>query len=207
MPYIRGEKRSAIAITEPNAGSDIGAMEMRAERKKGKWVLNGTKIFISGAKQADFIITMAVTDPVKRQRGGITAFLVDRDTPGLTITRGIPTIGEHHPYEVHYDNVELSDNQVLGEVGNGFGPMQDRLNIRRIEIAQRCVGMAGTSCGYDGEVRTAAEDIWPIFGRPAGDSMVVGRFIHRHSCHPSDGLSCGLENGPRDGYSGKRHRC
>lgn len=142
MPYIRGEKRSAIAITEPNAGSDIGAMEMRAERKKGKWVLNGTKIFISGAKQADFIITMAVTDPVKRQRGGITAFLVDRDTPGLTITRGIPTIGEHHPYEVHYDNVELSDDQVLGEVGNGFGPMQDRLNIRRIEIAQRCVGMA-----------------------------------------------------------------
>lgn len=142
IPYARGEKKSAIVISEPNAGSDIGAMQTRAIKRGGKWVINGTKIWISNAHKADFFITMAVTDPEKRQRGGITAFLIDKNTPGLTIARGIPTIGEHHPYELYLENVEVDDSQVLGEVGNGFVPMQNRLGVRRIEMAQRCVGMA-----------------------------------------------------------------
>jgi alkylation response protein AidB-like acyl-CoA dehydrogenase len=85
---------------------------------------------------------MAVTDPAKGKRGGITAFLVDKGTPGLEITRGIPTIGELHPYEVHYDNVVLDDSQVLGEVGQGFAPLQNRLGVRRMELAVRSIGMA-----------------------------------------------------------------
>lgn len=142
IPYANGEKISAIAISEPNAGSDIGAMQTRAIKKGDKWVINGTKIWISSANKADFFITMAVTDPEKRQRGGITAFLIDKDTPGLTVSRGIPTIAQHHPYEVFLENVEVGEDQVLGEIGNGFVPMQNRLGVRRIEIAQRCVGMA-----------------------------------------------------------------
>lgn len=142
LPYVNGEKRSCLALTEPAAGSDAGGIQMKAERIGNKWVLNGTKIWISNAKKADFIITLAVTDPEKRQRGGITAFLVDKDTPGLTIPSSFPTIGELHPYEVVYDNVELDDNQVLGEVGQAFIPLQNRLGVRRIEIAARCVGLA-----------------------------------------------------------------
>lgn len=142
IPYARGEKTARLALTEPAAGSDAGGIQMRAVRKGNKWVLNGTKIFITKAKQADFLITLAVTDPTNKKKGGITAFLVDRDTPGLSIPSSYPTIGELHPYEVVYDNVELGDEHVLGEVGKAFIPLQNRLGIRRLEIAARCLGLA-----------------------------------------------------------------
>jgi (R)-benzylsuccinyl-CoA dehydrogenase len=142
LPYATGAKKSCLALTEPGAGSDAGAISMKAERRNGKWLLNGTKIFISGAKDADFIITIAVTDPAKKSRGGMTAFLVDKGTPGLTIPASYPMIGEYHPYEVHYENVVLDDGHVLGEVGQAFVPLQRRLSIRRAEIAARCLGFA-----------------------------------------------------------------
>ncbi len=142
IPYASGEKKSSIAITEPSAGSDPANMQTRAEYGNGKWVLNGQKIFISGARSADFLIVMAVTDPKKGSRGGITAFLVDQGVKGLSIPTVFNTMGEHAPYAVYFDNVEVSDDQVLGEVGNGFGPMQNRLGVRRMEIACRALGYA-----------------------------------------------------------------
>lgn len=142
LPYARGEKKSAIAITEPAAGSDPANMQTRAEYKNGKWALNGQKIFITNARSADFMIVIAVTDPKKGSRGGMTAFLVDKDTKGVTIPSVFSTIGEHAPYAVYFDNVELSDDQVLGEIGNAFGPMQNRLGVRRMEIACRAMGYA-----------------------------------------------------------------
>lgn len=145
LPYSRGEKKSCLALTEPGAGSDAAAIKMKAERKNGKWLLNGSKIWISNARRADFMIVMAVTDPTKGSREGITAFLVDKGTPGLTVPTSYPMIGEYHPYEVFFDNVELDDGQVLGEVGNGFAPMSQRLGVRRLEIGARCLGLA-TRC-------------------------------------------------------------
>lgn len=142
LPYASGDKKSAIAISEPGAGSDPAGMKTRAEYKNGKWLLNGQKIWISHARNADFMIVMAVTDPAKGSRGGITAFLVDKGTKGLSIPSVFNTMGEHAPYAVFLDNVELSDDQVLGEVGNGFGPMQNRLGVRRMEIACRALGYA-----------------------------------------------------------------
>lgn len=143
LPYARGEKKSCIAITEPGAGSDVSGMKTRAERKHGKWVLNGNKIFISNARRADFMIAIAVTDPAKGKKGGMTAFLIDQGTPGMTMPSSFPTIaGEYHPYAVYFDNVELGDEQVLGEVGQAFVPLQNRLGVRRMEIATRCLGFA-----------------------------------------------------------------
>lgn len=142
LPYASGDKKSAIAISEPGAGSDPAGMKTRAEYKNGKWVLNGQKIWISHARHADFIIVMAVTDPGKGTRGGMTAFLVDKDTRGMSIPSVFSTMGEHAPYAVFFDNVELSDDQVLGEVGHGFAPMQNRLGVRRMEIACRALGYA-----------------------------------------------------------------
>lgn len=142
LPYASGDKKSTIAISEPGAGSDPAGMKTRAEYKNGKWVLNGQKIWISHARHADFIIVMAVTDPEKGTRGGMTAFLVDKDTRGMSIPSVFSTMGEHAPYAVFFDNVELSDDQVLGEVGHGFAPMQNRLGVRRMEIACRALGYA-----------------------------------------------------------------
>ncbi|MEO8506994.1 MAG: acyl-CoA dehydrogenase family protein [Betaproteobacteria bacterium] len=142
LPYAAGDKKSCLALTEAGAGSDAGAIAMRAVRIKGGWRLNGSKTFISNAKTSDFIITMAVAESETGERLGISAFLVDRDTPGLTIPTSYPMIGEYHPYEIHYDDVEVTDDQVLGDIGRAFAPLQRRLSIRRAEIGARCVGLA-----------------------------------------------------------------
>jgi (R)-benzylsuccinyl-CoA dehydrogenase len=145
LPYARGEKKSCIALSEPGAGSDAAAIKTRAVRKNGKWVLNGSKIWISNARRADFMIVLAVTDPEQGAHGGMTAFLVDKGTPGVSVPSSYPMIGEYHPYAVFLDNVELGDSQVLGEVGQAFKPIQKRLGVRRLDIASRCLGLA-TRC-------------------------------------------------------------
>ena len=169
IPYANGEKKSAIAITEPGAGSDPAGMKTRAEYKNGKWVINGQKIFISNARKADFMILMAVTDQAKGSRGGITAFLIDKGTKGVSIPTVLNTIGEYTPYGVFLDNVELSDDQVLGTVGNGFGPMQNRLGVRRMEIAARALGFA-RRC-MDLMLPYAHERI--TFGKPLADRQAI----------------------------------
>jgi acyl-CoA dehydrogenase len=85
---------------------------------------------------------MASTDPSKGARGGITAFILEKDTPGFTIEREIPMIAGARTYELVLDDVRLKDSQVLGEVGNGFEPMQKRLTVRRLEMGAMGVGMA-----------------------------------------------------------------
>ena len=89
-PYVRGETVSAIGISEPGAGGDPAGMTTRAERDGDDWVINGRKIWISRADDADFTILMAVTDKEKGARGGISAFLVDKGTPGFNVLRAHP---------------------------------------------------------------------------------------------------------------------
>ena len=141
-PYAQGKAKSAMAISEPDAGSDPAAMRTRAVRDGDHWVIDGRKIWVSRVPSSDFTILMAVTDPALGARGGITAFIVDRDTPGFEIEREIPMIGGVRTYELRIDGLRLHDRQVLGEVGQGFAPMQKRLTVRRLEIGARGVGMA-----------------------------------------------------------------
>ena len=144
-PYARGETISAIAISEPGAGSDPAGMTTKAVYKDGRWILNGRKIWVSRMPQADFTIAMAVTDPEKGSRGGITAFLVDKDAVGMRIGQEFPMLGGHRTYEVIFENCELPEAQVLGKIGDGFGPMQLRLTVRRLEMGATCVGIARRS--------------------------------------------------------------
>ena len=141
-PYARGETISAIAISEPGAGADPAGMITRAVRDGNDWVLNGRKIWISRINEADFTIVMAVTDSEKGSRGGMSAFIVDKDTPGLEIAREIKLLGGHSNYEVVLDNCRLPASQLLGKEGDGFGPMQLRLIVRRLQMGAWCLGMA-----------------------------------------------------------------
>jgi acyl-CoA dehydrogenase len=141
-PYAQGERKSGIAISEPGAGADPADMKTRAIREGNEWVINGRKIWVSNVPSSDFMILMAVTDPGKGARGGITAFIVDKDTPGFIIEREIPMLGGVRTYELVIDNLRLKDTQVLGEVGQGFAPMQKRLTVRRLEMGAACVGIA-----------------------------------------------------------------
>lgn len=173
LPYAAGEKKSCIALSEANAGSDAGAITTRAERRNGKWVINGAKMWISNARRADFMIVIAVTDPAKKTRGGMTAFLVDRDTPGMSIPTSYPMIGEYHPYQVFLDNVELDDDHVLGEVGNAFVPVTNRLGVRRLDIASRCIGLA-TRCV---EMMIEQANMRSTFGSPLADRQTIQWWI------------------------------
>lgn len=142
VPYVRGETVSAIGISEPGAGADPASMTTSAVRENGGWVLNGRKIWISKAAEADFTIVMAVTDKTKGARGGISAFLVDRGTPGYNVLRRIPMIGGAFTYEVVLDDCRLPASKLLGKEGQGFAPMQVRLSTRRLEMGCWCIGIA-----------------------------------------------------------------
>jgi alkylation response protein AidB-like acyl-CoA dehydrogenase len=141
-PYARGETISAIGISEPGAGSDPAGMKTRAVRDGDDWVINGRKIWITRAQEADFTILMAITDPEKRARGGMSAFLIDRDTPGFKVMRKIPMVGGEFTYEVVLEDCRVPGWKLLGTEGQGFGPMQIRLGTRRMEIAAWCIGAA-----------------------------------------------------------------
>ena len=140
-PYAQGLIRSATAISEPGAGADPAAMTTRAVKDGNSWVLNGRKIWVSYMPAADFTVVLARTAPGKDHRG-ITAFLVDRDTPGLRIEREIPMLGGHRTYELVFEDCRVSDAQVLGEPGSGFANMQLRLTRRRLLMGPMCIGMA-----------------------------------------------------------------
>jgi acyl-CoA dehydrogenase len=144
-PYVRGETISAIGISEPGAGGDPAGMITRAERDGEDWVLNGRKIWISRADHADFTITMAVTNKEKGARGGISAFLIDKGTPGFNVLRKIPMIGGQATYEIALEDCRVPGWKLLGTEGQGFAPMQVRLGTRRIQMAAWSIGMAQRS--------------------------------------------------------------
>src|ERR1700678_1278296 len=139
-PYVRGETISAIGISEPGAGADPPGMTTRAVKDGDDWILNGRKIWISRAADADFTIVMAVTD--KEKRRGISAFLVDKGTPGFNVLRRIPMIGGAATYEIALEDCRVEGWKLLGVEGQGFAPMQIRLGTRRLEMAAWSIGMA-----------------------------------------------------------------
>ncbi|MSP42839.1 MAG: acyl-CoA dehydrogenase family protein [Alphaproteobacteria bacterium] len=172
-PYARGETVSAIAISEPGAGADPSEMKTRAVKRGNKWVINGQKIWISRMRESAFTIVMAVTDPEKKARGGITAFLVDQDNPGMRVARDIPIIGGHRTAEVLFEDCEVDEGQVLGKVGDGFGPMQLRLTIRRLEIGSWSVGIARRAL----DMMIAHANMRVTFGEKLADRQVIQWWI------------------------------
>ena len=142
LPYAEGKSVSAIAISEPGAGGDPAGMRTRAVKDGGDWVINGRKIWVSRVPDADFTILMAVTDPNKGARGGITAFLVDKGTQGFIIEREIPMLAGHKTYELVFEDLRVPESQILGEIGHGFAPMQLRLTVRRLQMGAWCVGLS-----------------------------------------------------------------
>jgi acyl-CoA dehydrogenase len=146
LPIIRGEKRSALAMTEPHpgAGSDpAGMMLTRAEKRDDRWVVHGQKWFITGAGAAEIFILVARTSDDPRR--GLTTFLFDRDQPGWRIKRRIPIMGpeEHGGHcELEFDGLEIPDENRLMAVGEGMKAVQIRLGTARLTHCMRWLGMA-----------------------------------------------------------------
>lgn len=137
-----GEKIGCFALSEPGAGSDATNLSTTAVKKGDKWILNGTKHFITNGPIADVFTVFAVTDKEKGAKGGITSFLIERDFPGLKIGAIDKKMGLRgsKTSQVIFDNCEVPEENVIGEVGMGYMSALKILSEGRIGLAARAVG-------------------------------------------------------------------
>lgn len=174
-PAITGEAMLAFALTEPQAGSDAAALRTRAVPHGAGWVLNGQKIFCTGATLASQLLVMARTDTRSADaRGAISMFVVDTDQPGLTITP-IPKLGLH-PYPscvIFFDDVQLPADTLLGDLDGGWQHLATSLNRERLAISAMCTGMA--QAALDVAVRYIGER--RQFGHLLGDFEAIQAHI------------------------------
>ncbi len=177
-PLLRGEKSAAFAQTEPDAGSDPGRMRSRAIRQGDHYVINGYKRFISHAKGADFLQLVAATDPEKGSRGGLSVFIVDMDSPGLSIVRETRHMMGDVTYEIALDEVKVPAENLVGKEGDGMREAQSWISRNRVHqaahglgVAQRCLEMIGK---YEQQRVTFGE---PIAKRQAVQFAVAELYI------------------------------
>ncbi len=147
LPCARGEKIDALAMSEPDAGSDIRAMKTFAKREGGDYLINGVKHFISHADVADFVITFVATGEEETTAGvkkQLSCFLIDRDAPGFEIRPGYRSVSHrgYHNSILAFDNCRVPASQLLGEEGAGFDLANTWLAATRLSVAAACVGRA-----------------------------------------------------------------
>jgi len=142
-PTLRGEKRGFFGLTEPSGGSDPArAIQTKAVRDGNDWIINGAKIFISGADTADFGLVFARTSEDKG-RGGVTCFIVDTDNPGFHVRRIVHTLrSAHYATELQFEDMRVPETHILGDLNKGFAIANDRLNRQRIPYSAGCIGVA-----------------------------------------------------------------
>ncbi|WP_243858388.1 acyl-CoA dehydrogenase family protein [Mycobacterium sp. DL440] len=142
IPSMEEGHRAAFALTEPTGGSDPGRnLQTRAVQDGDDWIINGDKLWISFAHEAEFAVVFARTGGPGRD--GITCFIVDTDTPGFHVRRIAHTIRSTHPAtEIQLENVRVPSKNILGEIGRGFYLANERLSRNRIPYSAGCVGLA-----------------------------------------------------------------
>jgi alkylation response protein AidB-like acyl-CoA dehydrogenase len=146
----RGEGGFSYCLSEPDAGSDAGGMKTRAVRDGDEWVIDGVKRWITNAGESEFYTVMAVTDPEKKTRGGVSAFVVEKSDEGVSFgapekklgIKGSPT------REVYFDKVRIPADRMIGEEGTGFATAMQTLDHTRVTIAAQAVGVAQGALDY-----------------------------------------------------------
>lgn len=143
VPLMKGEKLGAFGATEPGAGTDLGSQRTTAEDKGDYWLLNGTKIFITNAYYADTYFISAVTDPELKSRG-ISAFIVEKGTPGFTFGKKEKKMGIRGSatVELVFQDCKIPKENMLGERGKGFKTALSTLDGGRISVGAQAVGIA-----------------------------------------------------------------
>ena len=166
-----GTKIGAFALSEPGAGSDATNLSTRAEKKGDYWILNGTKHFITNAPVADVFTVIALTDKEKGVKGGITAFLVEKDFPGLTIGKKDKKMGLRGSYssQVIMEDCIVPAENVIGEVGMGYMSALKILGEGRVGLAARAVG----SCDKLIEISAKYAQERIQFGKPIAENQAI----------------------------------
>ncbi len=181
-PAIKGERMDALAMTEPDAGSDVRSMKTFARKDGSDWIINGTKHFISGAAHADFVIVFVATgedDTPKGPKKRITCFLVDRGHPGFEIKPGYKSLS-HRGYDnmiLTFDDCRIPHSQVLGEVDGGFDVMNTWLYATRITVATMSVGRARRVFDYALQYAVERKQFGQQIGKFQGVSFKLADMI------------------------------
>lgn len=170
-PLARGEKYAAFLLTESDAGSDAAAIRTRAVRDGDEWVINGTKTFNTNGSFADITTVMAVTDPTLGARGGITAFIVEADSPGYEVGRHEDKMGIRgsSTAEIVMDGLRVPHENVLGKVGEGFVTFMKSLDMGRLTLGAACLG--GAQAALDWSIQWARRR--EQFGEPLAQKQSV----------------------------------
>jgi butyryl-CoA dehydrogenase len=164
VPAIKGEKIAAFALTEPNAGSDAKSIETVANKDRGHYVINGTKMFITNGTICDFVTVIAYTDKKKGYKG-ISIFVVDKGTPGFMVSRKLRKEGvrSSETAELVFQDCRIPKENLIGDEGS-FTKVMETLNEGRIGVAGNCVGIA--QAAYEAALRYSKERVQ--FGQPIG---------------------------------------
>lgn len=173
VPAISGDKVGGFALTEPNAGSDTRAIESYAIKKGDHYILNGSKTFITNAPMADFLTTVAYTDKSKGYKG-ISMFIVDRETPGLSVTKlKKEAIRSSETGEVSFADCPIPAQNLLGHVEGNYSLVLETLSEGRIGVAGNMLGVAQAS--FEASQRYARDRVQ--FGRPIGKFQAISHKI------------------------------
>jgi len=167
LPAIEGTRASCFAVTEPDAGSDLTAIRMRARRDGDDWVLNGEKTFITRGEEADFAIVVAVTDKSLGYKGGFTAFIVDRSMGWTSST--IDTMGPARPISMSFADVRVPHRNVLCEVGDGFKLAMEWIERGRYVIPSQAIGASERLLEMGLEYARQRH----TFGKPIGEHQMI----------------------------------
>ena len=169
LPTVRGERVECLAMTEPQAGSDLRSMRASAKRDGGDFLINGTKHFISHADHADYVILFAASgeeDSPRGRRRLITAFLIDKGTPGFEVRPGYRNVS-HRGYNnsiLEFSDCRVPKSAILGELHRGFEVANTWLGATRLQVAATCLGRAERA--FEAACRWAAERVQ--FGQQIG---------------------------------------
>jgi alkylation response protein AidB-like acyl-CoA dehydrogenase len=201
---MAGEAFCALALTEPQAGSDAAALRTRATRHEGGWRINGRKTWISDAEGARWLILPARTGPEAEGAHGISLFLVPTDTPGIAMTR-LPKVGNNcmPSFDIGFQDVDLPATALLGEEGRGFAQMMSTLHYSRASMAATVTGAAEAAL----RIALAHAKEREQFGQPIGRFQAIAhrlvdmrmrvdqsRLMVRHLAHLIDlGAPCRRE--------------
>lgn len=168
-PVIAGDMVSAIAITEPGAGSDVQNIRTTAIRRGDHYIINGSKTFITNGYYGDYFITATKTDPTRRGKG-ISLILIERNAPGVS-ARKIDKMGWHasDTAELYFDNVKVPVSNLLGEEGAGFGYLMDGLHLERLTAAINSIAISESTLQYTMEYIKVRE----AFGKRLEDFQVI----------------------------------
>ena len=142
VPAAKGQRLLAFSLTEPGSGSDSGAVHTVAEAKGARYVLTGTKIYVTNGREADTVIVMAATNPKLGPSGGVSAFILDKGTPGFSVGRSEKKMGLHgtSTAELILDHAEVGPECLLGELGRGFHVAMTALDVGRVSLGAASLG-------------------------------------------------------------------